>query len=185
VDGPRRGGTCWPTSNALFELARALGFEARRVAGSMRDLGVVNHASVKVRADGREWLVDSSQLTNVPLPWTIRCSSTTTRCSRPRSRPLDGTHVLWTHSPPNASHLPCRLLVDPAARAAYVAGYEASRTRSPFNQRLYVRRNRPGELLVLVGTTRFSRTARGLDVRELGRDAVCGRSARMPACPMA
>ena len=62
------GGTCWPTSNALFELARALGFEARRVAGSMRDLGVVNHASVKVRADGREWLVDSSQLTNVPLP---------------------------------------------------------------------------------------------------------------------
>jgi N-hydroxyarylamine O-acetyltransferase len=29
-------GTCWPTSNALFVLLRALGFEARRVAGCMR-----------------------------------------------------------------------------------------------------------------------------------------------------
>jgi N-hydroxyarylamine O-acetyltransferase len=33
------GGTCWPTSNALFELLRSAGFEARRVAGSMRDTG--------------------------------------------------------------------------------------------------------------------------------------------------
>ena len=167
------GGTCWPTSNALFELARALGFEARRVAGSMRDLGVVNHASVKVRADGREWLVDSSQLTNVPLPLDDQVFVHDDPVFPAEVEPLDGTHVLWTHSPPNASHLPCRLLVDPAARAAYVAGYEASRTRSPFNQRLYVRRNRPGELLVLVGTTRFSRTARGLDVRELGPGEAC------------
>src|SRR5512144_629704 len=40
------GGTCWPTSNALFELLRSLGFDACRAAGAMRDLGIVNHATV-------------------------------------------------------------------------------------------------------------------------------------------
>jgi arylamine N-acetyltransferase len=58
------GGTCWPTSNALYELLRSLGFEARRAAGSMRDPGIVNHATVKVAIDGRDWLVDSSLLSN-------------------------------------------------------------------------------------------------------------------------
>lgn len=167
------GGTCWPTSNALFELVHALGFEARRVAGSMHDLGVVNHASVKVRIDGGEWLVDSSQLTNVPLPLGDRVFVHDDAVFPAEVEPVDGTFVLWTHSPPNSTHLPCRLLVDPATRAAYVAGYDASRTRSPFNQRLYVRRNRPGELLVLAGKTRFSRTARGLGVRELEPDEIC------------
>ena len=33
------GGTCWSSSNALFELATAFGFRARRISGSMRDLG--------------------------------------------------------------------------------------------------------------------------------------------------
>ena len=64
------GGTCWPTSNALFELLRSLGFAACRITGSMRDLGIVNHASVKVAVDDRDWLVDSSLLSNVPLPLT-------------------------------------------------------------------------------------------------------------------
>jgi len=36
----------------------------------MRDLGIVNHASVKVAVDDRDWLVDSSLLSNVPLPLT-------------------------------------------------------------------------------------------------------------------
>jgi hypothetical protein len=62
------GGTCWPSSNALFALLEALGFEARRVAGSMYDLGVRNHGSVKVRLGGRDWLFDSSMLTIEPLP---------------------------------------------------------------------------------------------------------------------
>ena len=61
------GGTCWPTSNALFELVAALGFNARRVAGSMRDMGVISHGSVKVSIGGEDWLVGSSMLTNVPL----------------------------------------------------------------------------------------------------------------------
>lgn len=164
------GGTCWPSSNALFELARACGFAARRVAGSMRDLGIINHASVKVRIDGADWLVDSSALTNEPLPVDGRLFVTADPVFAAEVEPVDGTHIVWTHTPPNSAYLPCRLLVDPADHVQYASGYEASRTRSPFNQRLYVRRNHPGELVVLIGSTRFIRTAHGLESQDLSPD---------------
>ena len=60
------GGTCWPTSNALWALLVDLGFEARRAAGSMRDIGLVSHGTVIVTIDGTDWLVDSSILTLEP-----------------------------------------------------------------------------------------------------------------------
>ena len=167
------GGTCWPTSNALFELLRSAGFEARRVAGSMRDTGAVSHASVKVRIDGGDWLVDSSMLTNVPLPLGDRVFVHADPVFAAEVEPTDGTHVIWADMPPNSSYLPCRLLVDPASHDLYLAGYEASRERSPFNQRLYARRNRPGEQLVLVGPTRFSKTADGLTSQDLAAEELC------------
>ncbi len=37
------GGTCWPTSNAFFELVLSLGFEAHRIAGYFNDRGIMNH----------------------------------------------------------------------------------------------------------------------------------------------
>jgi N-hydroxyarylamine O-acetyltransferase len=164
------GGTCWPSSNALFALLEAARFAARRVAGSMRDLGVVSHASVKVRIDGRDWLVDSSMLLNTPLPlgadvhrgddpvWPVEVEAT------------DGTHVIWWQTPPNAAYMPCRLLLDPASFQECLDGYERSRGRSPFNQRLYARINRPGELVIMLGHTRFSRTAAGVLSRDLTAD---------------
>jgi arylamine N-acetyltransferase len=161
------GGTCWPSSNALFALLHAAGFHARRVAASMRDLGVVSHGSVKVRVDGRDWLVDSSMLVNTPLPlgdgvfvgddpvWPVDVEAT------------NGTHVVWWQAPPSPAYLPCRLLMDPAPFQEYLDGYERSRERSPFNQRLYARRNRPGELVMLIGRTRFSRRKAGVTSRDL------------------
>ena len=47
------GGTCWPSSNALYELLIALGFEARRIAASMGDTGIVSHGSVTVTCHSR------------------------------------------------------------------------------------------------------------------------------------
>jgi hypothetical protein len=57
----------------------------------------------------------------------------------------DEAHVVWTHTPPNPAHLPCRLSEDRMTHAYYLAQYEDSRERSPFNQRLCARRNHPGE----------------------------------------
>jgi uncharacterized membrane protein len=42
------GGTCWSSSNALQMLLVALGFTTRRIAGSMRDLGIITHGSTQL-----------------------------------------------------------------------------------------------------------------------------------------
>ena len=167
------GGTCWPTSNALFALVRSLGFDARRVTGSMRDLGVVNHASVKVAIGGGDWLVDSSILSNAPLPLDQNVFIADDPVFAIEVEPEDGTHVVWWDLPPLSDYLPCRLLVDPASPELYLSSYDASRKQSPFNERLYARRNRPSEMLVLLGNTRILKTASGITKSELSREELC------------
>lgn len=167
------GGTCWPTSNALLALLRTSGFDARRVIGSMRDVGTPNHGSVKVRADGRDWLVDSSMLTGEPLPLADSLFIQGVDVGPAEVEAVDGTHVVWADFPPNPGHLPCRLLVDPATDAEHLAGYETSRERSPFNQRLYARRYADGDTLLLLGNTLFMRTSAGLSSRTLSREQLC------------
>ena len=167
------GGTCWPTSNALFELVRSLGFAARRVAGSMHDLRIINHASVIVTLGGRDWLVDTSLLSNVPLPLDHGVFIHHDPVFGAEVEAEDATHIVWGHTPPNSTWLPCRISQDPVAHNSYLDWYEESRARSPFNQRLYARRNRPGEMIVLLGGTRFSKTAEGVASRDLSPDQVC------------
>ena len=166
------GGTCWPTSNALFELASSLGFTAQRIAGQMRDLGIVNHASVRVNIVGGNWLIDSSMLTNTPLPLNQEVVILEERVFAAEVEPAGPTHVVWWDSPPNPEYLPCRLMPEPVDHLFSVAAYERSRERSPFNQRLYARRNRADELLVLMGSTRISKSRAGLQLRELSAEEV-------------
>jgi N-hydroxyarylamine O-acetyltransferase len=164
------GGTCWPSSNALFAVVDAAGFDARRVIASMRDTGVLNHASVKVRIEGRDWLVDSSMLLNTPLPLGSGVFAGDDPVWPAEVEERDGSHVVWWHTPPGTAYLPCRMMMDPAPHQAYLDGYERSRERSPFNQRLYARRNRPGELVILVGRTRYVRNRDGVTSRDLSAD---------------
>lgn len=165
------GGTCWPSSNALFALARACGFAVTRIAGSMRDLGDVNHGSVVATVAGERWLIDSSMLCNEPVPLdrelfvgSDAVFGVEAELAGPAAR------LVWVDMPPNSAWLPCRLWLAAVDHAFYRSRYAASLQRSPFNQRLYARRNRPGEMLVLVGSTRFTKTAEGLRHRELARD---------------
>ena len=165
------GGTCWPSSNALYTLLRSLGFPARRVAASMRDLGIPNHGSIKVALDGRDWLVDSSMLTGVPIPLDAANAVAGAAPFGAEVEATDGTHVVWFATPPH-DHFPCRLLDDPVDHPFYLGAYEGSRGRSPFNDRIYARRNLPGRKIVLRATTRFEQTADGVAERELTRDAL-------------
>jgi arylamine N-acetyltransferase len=165
------GGTCWSTGNALYELLVSLGFNARRVAGSMRDTGYIGHGSVKVRIDDIDWLVDPSMLTDVPLPLTDEVFISGDRVYGAESEPdAGGTHLVWADLPPNPTLIPCRLLVDPTDHVYYVERFEASRTRSPFNNQLYIRRNRPAERLVINAKTRILKTVERTDKRDLDRD---------------
>ncbi len=70
------GGTCWPSANALHALVTSLGFTSRRVAASMWATGEPTHGTTVVTVEGTDHLVDSSMLTDSPLP--LSTSSTTT-----------------------------------------------------------------------------------------------------------
>jgi arylamine N-acetyltransferase len=168
------GGTCWSTANALRELLISIGFDARRVAGSMRDTGYIGHGSVKVRIDDIDWLVDPSMLTDIPLPLTNEIFISGDSVYGSESEPgEDGTHIVWADLPPNPTLIPCRLLVDPTDHAYYVERFEASRTRSPFNDRLYIRRNRKAERLVLNANTRILKTTEATETRDLNPSELC------------
>lgn len=167
------GGTCWTSSDALFALLDALGFEARRAAGSMRDTGIISHGTVKVRIDTVDWLADSSMLTNRPVPLTKNVFISDDPIFSVEVDPVDETHVVWADLPPNRDYLPCRLLVDHASEGFYQERWQASLARSPFNERIYARRNRLGEILVLSGNRRFSKTASGLQSQELSESGIC------------
>lgn len=165
--------TCWPSSNALYELLRALGFDARRGAGSMRDTGSIDHGTTRVAIGGGTWLVDSSMLTIEPL----RLDGQVTIGSDPvfgaEAEPDAGTHVVWADFPPNPAFLPCRLLPDPITREFHLDSYEGSREGSTFNRRVYAIRNAPGEKRLIVGHSRISKTASGIERRELTRAELC------------
>ncbi len=165
-------GTCWATSNALLELALSLGFKAHRIVGCIGDRGIINHGSVRVTIDGSEWLVDASVHTNVPLPLNKEVFVNSDPVFEIEIEPAGATHVIWWKPPPKTAYVPCRLFADPVDYAYYLAAYERTRIRSVFNQRLYARHCGPGEELVLLGHTRYSKTADGLQGRDLSPEEV-------------
>ena len=166
----RSGGTCWPSSNALFTLVDSFGFDARRVAGAMFDLPDMNHGSVKVRIDGTDWLVDSSMLTGEPLPLTGHLAINTQGPVRTEVEPRKNGYLIWTDFPPLPEFIPCGLRDDPVELSFYHERYERSREFSPFNERLYFRKVTPDGLVVILGHTMFRRVGDDLEVRELSAD---------------
>lgn len=167
------GGTCWTSSDALCSLLESVGFPARRVAGSMRDTGIVSHGSVKVTFGSDDWLVDSSLLTNEPLPLSGEVFTSEDPVFQFEVERVDGTHVIWSDMPPSPYWIPCPILVDPATTDFYEIRWQASKARSPFNERIYARHNRPGEMLIVSANRRYSKTKHGLDVRELNAGDLC------------
>ena len=166
------GGTCWSSSNALFELVRSFGFEARRVAGSMRDLGVPGHGSVKVTINKMDWMVDSSMLIMFPIPITNELYVYRDPRFGVEVEPTpEGSHLVWFNTPPYDDYFPCRLLLDNVTLEFYLERYEISRTRGPFNHHVSIRYNRGEARTVLQGHTRHRTTeAAGLISKALTRD---------------
>lgn len=170
----RSGGTCWPSSNALYTLLTSLGFNARRVAGCMFDLGIVNHGTIKVTLDGEDWMVDTSMLTSAPLPMHRGIYIHDDPKVGVEVEPVDGSHVVWIDFVPLPNYVPCRLRFDPVDTDFYHERYEVfSRQQSPFNDRLYLRHGGPDGACLVLGNTKFARTRDGLDVKEFTRDELC------------
>lgn len=167
------GATCWPMANAFYELLMALGYQAYRVAGYMRDLGILNHGSVKVSINKQDYLADASLLLNVILPLGHG-----TVINRDPVFPVEletggSSPLLWIRTPPGDEYFYCRIITDPLEFAVFDERHEASQTGSIFNQRLYARRNFPGELIVLWANARYSKILHSIEHRELTRDELC------------
>lgn len=163
-------GTCWPSSNALYTLLADVGFDARRLAGSMRDTGIISHGSTAIRIDGSDWLADSSMLTASPLPLRDDLFIGDDGLLAAEVEYVDGTHVVWWDSIAIPEYMPCRLLMYDVGHQFYVERYEASREKSGFNERIYVRRNRPDSILVISGSRRFEKTSEGVKASVLSKD---------------
>lgn len=166
------GGTCWSSSNAMYMLVTALGFTARRIAGSMRDLGFITHGSTVVTLDGRDWLVDSSALTQRPVPLFAGpyCDPDPAFAT---TWTMDGdTHLLRFGAVPGPEHTVCRFMIDRIDHAFLDAAHQRSREFGRFNEITYARRNVADGFLVLSAAVRYHRTARGTDVRPLDREAL-------------
>lgn len=166
------GGTCWSSSNALFEIVASYGFDARRVAGSMRDLGVPGHGTIKVRIDDLDWLVDSSMLLMYPIPLRDTVHTDRHALFGVEVEPSDGSHLVWFDTPPYDEYFPCRLLLDPVDLPFYQERYEISRTRGPFNHHVSVRYNRGDARTVIQGGMKHRKTAAGLTSTALTPDAL-------------
>src|SRR3954468_24400272 len=68
------GGTCFPANGALCALLRTLGFDARRVLGSVMMEGIErdgNHGTVFVRIDDTDYLVDAQLAAFSALPLIV------------------------------------------------------------------------------------------------------------------
>jgi hypothetical protein len=167
------GATCWPMANALYELLSSLGYSVFRVAGSMRDQGIINHGSVKVSIDGQDYLADASLLLNVILPLDRGTYLYDNPVFPVESEPDGESHLVWIVLPPGSDNFYCRISGNPLEFSLFDDQYEMSREKSIFNQRLYARRNYPGELIILYGYTRFLKTGKGIESRDLSRDELC------------
>jgi N-hydroxyarylamine O-acetyltransferase len=167
------GGTCWPTSNALYALLACCGFEARRISASMQEEGSPNHGSVIVRLDGEDYLVDSSMLTDRVIPLRPGERFEVDDAVHPIvAEPVEDTWRIWFGYTMSRSTMPCRLLEDPVDHAFYLERYEISRRMSPFNVALYARRNLDGALVSFLGRTRFRKSASGVEGQELSEENV-------------
>src|SRR3989304_1242155 len=107
------GATCWPMANALSELLSSLGYYACRVVGYMRDLGIMNHGSVKVSINGLDYLADASLLLNVILPLDHKTFIHEDPVFPVESESDGESHNVWMLTPPGSDYFYCRIISDP------------------------------------------------------------------------
>lgn len=168
------GGTCWPSSGGLHALLVTLGFDARRGSAAMYDnfSGPIHtHGTTLVRLDGIDHWVDSSMLTDVPLPLIPHEATRRDDPVSPvRAEPVDDLWRVWWTGAADGTNIGCLLLDDNVSAEHYLARYEWSRGQSPFNTMLYSTYNTDDARISLRIGQRFERRAGGITSVPMGDD---------------
>ena len=146
------GGTCWSGAGALVAVLQSLKFETDRCIATMMAAPSLppNHGSVRVRVEGKAYLVDTAILCGEPL--LLDDEKGDAEVDHPvwgiKARVRDGGlwHIQWRplHQPQGFE---CRLDSFGAERDEYRQRYDVTRGWSPFNYQLTARRNRQNKVL--------------------------------------
>jgi N-hydroxyarylamine O-acetyltransferase len=134
------GATCWAGNGALTELLLAVGFDAERAVATMMVAPNLppNHGSVAVRLGGERYLVDASILHVDPLP--MRPGRVEHPAWGVGARIDDGFFTVAWRALQLEAPLDCRVNRIGATVEEFRALHEATRTWSPFNFELHIRK---------------------------------------------
>lgn len=150
------GGTCWPSNGAMYALARALGFRARRITGSVIVANYpqgANHGSVLVTLDGVDYVFDLAFGSFKVLP-LVRGQgvSTETGIHNLRATPVGGGFELFFYLGWSTAPLPFRREPEhePVDHAFFIAHYDRANRVGFFNDTLLISR-RFADSIVTIG----------------------------------
>jgi arylamine N-acetyltransferase len=162
------GGTCWPINGGMYALLRALGFEARRIAGSVVVEGYpqgANHGSVLVTLDGISYLVDGWMASFKVLPLVPgRPASTGTGIHDIRAVPTENGFEIISYPGFDRDHaLPFRPEPehDPVDHVFFLARADRTKAVGFFNDALFISRHFPESILTIGRKRKFRVAADG------------------------
>jgi arylamine N-acetyltransferase len=156
------GGTCWPLNGAMYALAHALGFDTRRIVGSVIVEGYprgANHGSVIVTMDGINYLVDAWMASFKVLPLMPGTSSSTGNGIHDiRAVPIESGFEIITYPGFNREQtLPFRPEpeYDPVDHALFLARYDRTKSVGFFNDAIFICRHFPSSILTMGRKSKF------------------------------
>jgi arylamine N-acetyltransferase len=162
------GGTCWPLNGGMYALARALGFEARRLVGSIIVEGYptgASHGSVLVTLDNIDYLFDGWMAAFKVLPLVPGKPSSTGHGIHDISvAPTEtGFEILSWPGFNREQPLPFRTEpeYDPADHAFFLARYDRTTTVGFFNDAIFICRHLPDSIITMGRKSQFHLAADG------------------------
>jgi arylamine N-acetyltransferase len=162
------GGTCWPLNGAMYALANALGFDARRIVGSVIVEGYprgANHGSVLVNLDGINYLVDAWMAAFKVLPLISgKPSSTGNGIHDVRAVPIESGFEIITYPGFNREQpLPFRPEpeYDPVDHAFFLTRFDRTKAVGFFNDAIFICRHFPESILTMGRKSKFHLAADG------------------------
>ena len=162
------GGTCWPLNGAMYALSHALGFDARRIVGSVIVEGYprgANHGSVLVTLDGINYLVDAWMASFEVLPLISgKLSSTGHGIHDITAMPTESSFEIISYPGFDREHpLPFRNEpeYDPVDHAFFLTRYDRTKTVGFFNDAIFICRHFPESIITMGRKSKFRVAADG------------------------
>jgi arylamine N-acetyltransferase len=162
------GGTCWPLNGAMYALAHALGFDTRRIVGSVIVEGYprgANHGSVVVTLDRVDYLFDGWMAAFKVLPLIPGTPSSTGHGIHDISVvPIESGFEIISYPGFNREQpLPFRPEpeYDPVDHALFLTRYDRTKSVGFFNDAIFICRHLPDSIITMGRKSKFHLAADG------------------------